>query len=124
MILLVSAIVPTALLARRVIDVPALRVLAVALGTVVPWLMIGSHLLTENLAFPLYMWAVYGIVRCAEEPSLARQVGTLGVIAALTLVRLNLGFVSPSSLSRSSSPRQCGGVTNATCRSASGSAAS
>ena len=92
-ILLVSAIVPTALLARRVIDVPALRVLAVALGTVVPWLMIGSHLLTENLAFPLYMWAVYGIVRCAEEPSLARQVGTLGVIAALTLVRLNLGFV-------------------------------
>ena len=92
-ILLVSAIVPTALLARRVIDVPALRVLAVALGTVVPWLMIGSHLLTENLAFPLYMWAIYGIVRCAEEPSLARQVGTLGVIAALTLVRLNLGFV-------------------------------
>ena len=86
MVLLVSAIVPTALLARRVIDVPALRVLAVALGTVVPWLMIGSHLLTENLAFPLYMWAVYGIVRCAEEPSLARQVGALGVIAALTLV--------------------------------------
>ena len=91
--LLVSAIVPTALLARRVIDSPALRVLAVALGTVVPWLMIGSHLLTENLAFPLYMWAVYAIVRCAEEPSLARQAGALGVIAALTLCRLNLGFV-------------------------------
>ena len=51
-ILLVSAIVPTALLARLVIDAPALRVLAVALGTVVPWLIIGSHLLTENLAFP------------------------------------------------------------------------
>jgi hypothetical protein len=92
-LLLVSAIVPTALLARRVIDAPALRVLAVALGTAVPWLMIGSHLLTENLAFPLYMWAVYAIVRCAEEPSLARQAVALGAISALTLCRLNLGFV-------------------------------
>ncbi len=92
-VLLVSAIVPTALLARVVIDNPALRVLAVALGTVVPWLMIGSHLLTENLAFPLYMWAVYAIVRCAQEPSLAWQAAALGVIAALTLCRLNLGFV-------------------------------
>ena len=64
-----------------------------ALGTVVPWLMIGSHLLTENLAFPLYMWAVYAIVRCAQEPSLAWQAAALGVIAALTLCRLNLGFV-------------------------------
>ena len=92
-ILLVSAIVPTALFARLVIDNPALRVLAVALGTVIPWLMIGSHLLTENLAFPLYMWAVYTIVRCAQAPSLARQACALGVIAALTLCRLNLGFV-------------------------------
>ena len=73
-ILLVSAIVPTALLARLVIDSPVLRVLAVALGTVVPWLMIGSHLLTENLAFPLYMWAVYAIVRCAGG-ALARETG-------------------------------------------------
>ena len=73
-ILLVSAIVPTALLARLVIDAPALRVLAVALGTVVPWLMIGSHLLTENLAFPLYMWAIYAIVRCAAG-AVAREAG-------------------------------------------------
>jgi hypothetical protein len=93
-ILLVSAIVPTALLARQVIDSPVLRVLAVALGTAVPWLMIGSHLLTENLAFPLYMWAIYAIVRCAQEPSLGWQAGALGVIAALTLCRLNLGFVA------------------------------
>ncbi|HMJ95549.1 MAG TPA: hypothetical protein VK486_06835 [Thermoleophilaceae bacterium] len=92
-VLLVSAIVPTALLARRVIEIPALRVLAVALGTVIPWLMIGSHLLTENLAFPLYMWAVYAIVRCAQDPSLASQLGALAVVAALTVCRLNLGFV-------------------------------
>jgi hypothetical protein len=92
-VLLVSTLVPTALLARRVIDHALLRVLAVALGIAVPWLTIGSHLLTENLAFPLYVWAVYAIVRAAEQPSPARQAVALAVIAALGLCRLNLAFV-------------------------------
>jgi hypothetical protein len=92
-LLLVSAIVPTALLARRIIDSAVLRVLAVALGVAVPWLMIGSHQLAENLAFPLYLWAVYAIVCTAERPSPLRQVATLAVIAALTLCRLGLAFV-------------------------------
>jgi hypothetical protein len=92
-VLLVSAIVPAALLARRVIDPPALRVLAVALATVIPWVMIGSHLLTENLAFPVYMWTVYAIVRCAEEPSLGSQVAAIAAVVALGLCRLNLGVV-------------------------------
>ena len=55
--------------------------------------MIGSHLLTENLAFPLYMWSVYAIVACAETPSPARQIGALVAIAALGLCRLNLAFM-------------------------------
>lgn len=93
-VLLVSAIVPLALLARRLIDSPVLRVLAVALATVIPWLTIGSHLLTESLAFPLYMWSVYAIVRCAEEPALWRQAGALVAIAALSLCRLNLGVLA------------------------------
>ena len=92
-LLLVSALVPTALLARRVIDSAALRVLAVALATVIPWLMIGSHLLTENLAFPVYMWTVYAMVRCAEDPSLGRQAAALAAVAALSVCRLNLGVV-------------------------------
>jgi hypothetical protein len=91
--LLVSGIVPTALLARRLIEAPLMRVLAVALGVAVPWLMIGSHLLTENLAFPLYLWAIYGIVRTAEEPSLGRQAGTIVAIGALGLCRVNLALV-------------------------------
>jgi hypothetical protein len=92
-LLLVSAIVPAALLARRLIEAPLLRVLAVALGVAVPWLMIGSHQLAENLAYPLYVWAVYAIVRTAEEPSPAWQVGTVVLIGALALCRLGLAFV-------------------------------
>jgi hypothetical protein len=92
-LLVVSAIVPTALLARRTIEAPLLRVLAVALGVVIPWLMIASHLLTENLAFPLFLWAFYGTIRAAEDPSPLRQVGALAAIGALTLCRLALGVV-------------------------------
>ena len=91
--LLVSAVIPAALMARRIIDAPLLRVLAVALGVAVPWLMIASHQLTENLAYPLYVWALYAIERCAADPSPARQFGTLAVIAALALCRLNLACV-------------------------------
>jgi hypothetical protein len=89
-LLLSSAIVPAALFARRVIDSPVLRILAVALGVVVPWLFIGAHLLAENLGFPIFVWTVYAIVRAADAPSLWRQIVALAAILAGTLSRLNL----------------------------------
>ena len=89
-VLLSSAVAPAALFARRTIAHPALRVLAVALAVATPWLTIGSHLLAENLAFPLFLWAVYATVRAAETPSLLRQVGALAAILASALCRLNL----------------------------------
>jgi hypothetical protein len=90
--LLVSSIAPAALYARRVIDSPWLRILAVALAVAVPWLTISAHLLTENLAFPLFLWAIYLIVRAAEDASLRWQFAALVAIGALSLVRLNLAF--------------------------------
>ena len=91
--LLASTVVPLALMARRVIASPWLRVLAVALGTVVPWLMIASHLLTENLAFPLFAWASYAIVVTAERPTWRNELAALVAIGALALCRLNLAAV-------------------------------
>jgi hypothetical protein len=91
--LLASTVVPLALMARRVIASPALRVLAVALGTAVPWLIIASHLLTENLAFPLFAWASYAIVVTAERPTWRNELAALVAIAALALCRLNLAAV-------------------------------
>lgn len=90
--LLVSAIAPAALFARRVIDSPPLRVLAVALAVAVPWLTISAHLLTENLAFPLFLWAIYLIVRAGESTALRWQILALAAVGALSLVRLNLAF--------------------------------
>ena len=88
--LLASTVVPLALMARRVIASPWLRVLAVALGTAVPWLIIASHLLTENLAFPLFAWASYAIVVTAERPTWRNELAALVAIAAMALCRLNL----------------------------------
>jgi hypothetical protein len=89
-VLLSSAVAPAALLARRIIVTPALRVLAVALAVAVPWLTIGSHLLAENLAFPLVLWAAYWTLRAAEAPSLRTQIPAVLAILATTLCRLNL----------------------------------
>lgn len=92
-VLLVSGVIPTALFARRVIATPLLRVLAVTLAVGVPWLTISAHLLTENLAFPVYLWAAYLIVRTAESPTFVNQVLAIGSIALLGFVRLNLAPV-------------------------------
>src|SRR3954451_5624581 len=73
-LLLVSGVIPAALFARRVIATPLLRVLAVTLAVGVPWLTISAHLLTENLAFPVYLWSIYLIVRTAESPRIVNQV--------------------------------------------------
>ena len=88
--LLSSTVIPLALLARRVIASPALRVLAVALGTAVPWLIISAHLLTENLAFPLFVWTTLAIVVAAERPTLLTELLALVAIGLISLCRLNL----------------------------------
>jgi hypothetical protein len=92
-ILLVSAVWPAALIARRVVDSAWLRVLAVALAVAVPWLVISANLLTENLAFPLFLWTCLAIIVAAERPRPATQLAALASVAALTLCRLNLAVM-------------------------------
>jgi hypothetical protein len=92
-LLLTSTIVPAALIARRLVDAPVLRVLAVALAVAVPWLAIGAHQMAENLAFPLYVWTLYVIVLAAEQPRLRTQLLALVLIGATTLCRINYAAV-------------------------------
>jgi hypothetical protein len=92
-VLLVSAIWPAALIARRVVESAWLRVLAVALAVAVPWLLISANLLTENLAFPLFLWTCVAIIVAAERPRPATQLAALASVAALTLCRLNLAVM-------------------------------
>jgi len=91
-LLLAGATMPAAaLLARRVVASPAIRVLGVGLAVVLPWTMIAAHLLTESLAYPLFLWTCLAIVRAAEEPAPGRQLVAVLAIAALVVCRLDLG---------------------------------
>lgn len=92
-VLLASAVWPAALLARRIIEHPALRVLAVTLGVALPWLMIADHLLVENLAFPLFLWSCVAIVRVTEAPTPRNQALAIVLLGATAMARLNLGVL-------------------------------
>jgi hypothetical protein len=94
LLLSVGTVPAAALLARRIVANPLLRVLAVGLAVVVPWTMIGAHLLTENLAYPAFLWASLAIVRASDEPTLGRQTVAVGAIVGLVLCRLNLGAMA------------------------------
>ena len=94
LLLSVATIPPAVLLARRVIAAPVLRVLAVGLAVVLPWTMISAHLLTENLAYPTFLWTCLAIIRAAEDPTLGRQAVAVGAIVGLTLCRINLGAMA------------------------------
>jgi hypothetical protein len=92
-LLMASAVAPAALLARRLIEHPGLRVLAVTLGVALPWLMVAGHLLAESLAFPLFLWACVAILRVAERPTWRAQLLAVTAICLLTLARVNLGVM-------------------------------
>jgi hypothetical protein len=94
LLLAVATVPAAALLARRVIASPVIRVLAVGLAVVLPWTMIAAHLLTESLAYPLFLWACLAIVRASEEPRLGRQLVAVLAIAALAICRLDLGAMA------------------------------
>jgi hypothetical protein len=94
LLLSVASVPAVAQLARRVIVAPGLRVLAVGLAVVIPWAMVGAHLLTENLAYPAFLWTCLAIVRAAEEPALGRQAVALGAIVFLVLCRVDLGVMA------------------------------
>lgn len=94
LLLSVASVPPAAFMARRVIANPALRVLAVGLGIVIPWSMISAHLLTESLSYPVFLWTSLAIVRAAEEPVIGRQAVALAAVVALTLCRVDLAVMA------------------------------
>jgi hypothetical protein len=92
-VLLVSAVWPAALIARCVVASPWLRVLAVALAVAIPWLLISANLLTENLAFPVFLWTCVAIIEAGRNPRPATQLAAVAGVVALALCRLNLAVM-------------------------------
>jgi hypothetical protein len=96
-VLLPSAAVPAFLLARSVSGSRAAGYAAAALTVFTPWLVLTSTLLTENAAYPAFVWAVYLCHRTLARPSsnadaLAVAALVLAFLARTQFVVLALAF--------------------------------
>lgn len=87
-----SASVPAYLLARRV--VPGWMAVATAIGAVaIPWSVLTGFLMTENAAYPAFLWAALAIQRAVVEPGDRRDAVALGAIALAAVARPQLAIL-------------------------------
>ena len=80
--LLASAAWPAYLLARSVTASRAACYIAAALTAFTPWLVLTTTLLTENAAYPAFVWAVFLCNRAIARPA---ATGDLAALAGLLL---------------------------------------
>jgi hypothetical protein len=88
--LLASSAWPAYLLGRAVTRRAAGGYFAAALTAFTPWLVLSSTLLTENAAYPAFVWAVFLCYRALVEPSAGRDAAAVGALALAYLARTQL----------------------------------
>jgi hypothetical protein len=89
-VLLPSAAWPAYLLARSVTESRSASLAAAALTAFTPWLVLTATLLTENVAYPAFVWAMYLCHRALAKPSVGGD--------ALALAGLALAFFARTQL--------------------------
>ena len=85
--LLASAAWPAYLLARSVTGSRAAATVAALLTAFTPWLVLSTTLLTENAAYPAFVWAVYLCHRAIADPSAKRDIAALAALLLAFLAR-------------------------------------
>lgn len=68
-VVIASAAVPAYLLARDALGSKRAAYAVSALSVLLPWLVLASFLLTENAAYPAFIWGVYLLQRTVARPS-------------------------------------------------------
>jgi hypothetical protein len=88
--LIASAAIPAFLLARSVAGSSAAGYVAAALTACTPWLVLASTLLTENAAYPAFVWAVLLCQRTIAAPTTWRDAAALAGLLLAFLARTQL----------------------------------
>lgn len=86
-LLFASAALPAYLIAREALLSRALAATAAVAAVGLPWLTLTTVLFTENLAYPLFLWAVLVMLRALRAPSPRRDLLALVVLGLLTGAR-------------------------------------
>ena len=97
-IMFISAAVPVYLLARRMLRSPWSAVAVALLSVALPWLTITTALFTENLAYPLFWWAMLACLYALWHPGLRADLLALIAVGLLVITRVQfaglfLGYV-------------------------------
>jgi hypothetical protein len=85
--LLASAAWPAYLLARSVASSRAAGYVAALLTAFTPWLVLSTTLLTENAAYPAFVWGIFLCHRAVASPSARRDVVALVALLVIFLTR-------------------------------------
>jgi len=85
--LIASTAIPVFLLARRLGVGLFLSLWVGALSVAVPWIVLSSFLLTENVAYPMFCWAVLALAYAVERRRWTSDLLALVAIGAAVLAR-------------------------------------
>ena len=66
------------------------------LSVALPWLALTSLLFTENLAYPLFWWALLAMVAAASDPRPARDAAVVLAIGLCLVTRVQLSMLLPA----------------------------
>jgi hypothetical protein len=89
-ILMTSAAIPAYLVAASILRTRPAAYAAAALTVLVPWTIFASFLLTESVAYPAFLWAVYLVQRTVARPSRSNDVLALAGLVLALLSRTQL----------------------------------
>jgi hypothetical protein len=95
-VLFASTAIPVYLVARRAALTRWRAVAAGLLSVAVPWLGLTSLLFTENLAYPLFWWALLAMVVAASDPRPSRDAAAIMAIGLCLVTRVQLAMLLPA----------------------------
>jgi hypothetical protein len=88
--LMASTAVPAFGLAREVTGSRPAGLLVAALSVAVPWMALSALLMTEVVAYPVFVWALWAIQRALADPSPRRDLVALGAVLVAFVARNQL----------------------------------
>lgn len=94
-LLLASTAIPAYLLARELALGRLAGVLAAALAVGVPWLALAGVVMTEDVAYPVFVWTILAVVRDVHAPSARRDLLALVAVALAFFARTQFIVLGP-----------------------------
>ena len=93
-VMISTAAIPVYFIARRLTGRRSALIVA-GLSVALPSVIYTTKVMTESLAYPLFLCAVLGMFRVVERPTLSRQLVCCGVIGLAALTRVQMAALLP-----------------------------